>query len=189
MYAVSLPRSQKPLFPPRCVISGGVADGDAHIGAIGMCKFGGFTFSMPLMAKLIKAPVRRRLVFDFRVMSFVRRVGRLVGVFGLIFAIVFVGMAYRFQIPIWAVIAAAILFNGIYSFLDTRAFPPPFRMFATQSAVIYHFRDMGYAQEFAMLNGEMGDEVLAELERRYGIAPDGARAQAGDVADARLSRR
>lgn len=183
MYAVSLPRSQKPLFPPRCVISGGVADGETWIGAIGMCKFGGFTFSMPLMAKLVRAPVRRRLVFDFRVMSFVRRVGRLVGVFGLIFLIVFVGMAYGMQIPIWAVIASAILFNGVYSFLDTKAFPPPFRVFATQSAVIYHFRDMGYAQEFAMLNGEMGDEALAELERQYGMAPGGSEPDASVVAD------
>lgn len=172
MYAVSLPRRHKPLFPPRCVISGGIADGDALLGAIGMCKFGGFTFSMPMMAKLIKVPVRRRLVFDFRVMSFVRRAGRLIGVFGLVFLIVFVGIAYGMQIPIWAVIAGAILFNGVYSFLDTKAFPPPFRMFATQSAVIYHFRDANYAQEFAMLNGEMGDAILAELERRYGGVAD-----------------
>lgn len=173
MYAVSLPRKQKPLFPPRCVISGGLADGDALIGAIGMCKFGGFTFSMPLMSKLVRVPVRRRLVFDFRAMSLFRRAGRLVGFFGLIFAIVFFSVASGVRTPLWLVILAALLFNGIYGYLDTRAFPPPFRVFATQSAVVYHFRDMRYAQEFAALNGELGDEAIDALERMYGLAPEG----------------
>lgn len=170
MYAVALPRKQRPLFPPRCVISGGIADGEALLGAIGMCKFGGFTFSMPAMAKLIKAPVRRRLVFDFRVMSFVRRVGRLLGVFGLIFGIIIVGGALQALPPVWVVIVIAVLFNAVYTVLDTRVFPPAFRMYANQSTVTYQFRSMEYAQEFAMLNGEMGDAMLADLERRYGVA-------------------
>lgn len=172
MYAVALPRKQRPLFPPRCVISGGLPDGEARLGAIGMCKFGGFTFTMPAMAKLIKAPVRRRLVFDFRVMSFVRRIGRLVGVFGMIFAIVFIGGAYGSMPPIWAVVGIAIIFNAVYGILDTRVFPPPFRMYASQSTIVYHFRDLEYAQEFAALNSEMGDEMLDELERRYGALTD-----------------
>lgn len=178
MYAVALPRRQKPLFPPRCVISGGAADGETYLGAIGMCKFGGFTFYMPAMAKLIKAPVRRRLVFDFRVMSIVRRFGRLLGVIALIFAIVFLGGSSGYMPPIWVVVGIAILFNVGYGYLDTRVFPPPFRMFASQSTVIYHFRDMAYAHEFAALNSDLGDEMLAELERRYGAGdadPTGAR--------------
>jgi hypothetical protein len=154
------------------VISGGVADGDALIGAIGMCKFGGFTFSMPLMSKLVKVPVRRRLVFDFRAMSFLRRAGRVTGFFGLIFAIVFFSAASGVSTPLWLVILAALVFNGMYVYLDTRAFPPPFRVFATQSTMVYHFRDMRYAQEFAALNGEMGDEAIDALERMYGLGPE-----------------
>jgi hypothetical protein len=169
MYNVTLPRKHKALFPPRCVLSGGVANGEALLGAYGLLSLGGVSFAMPALSKFVRAPVRRALVLDFRLMSIIRRVGRFVGIVVLVFLLVFFGRAYGVSMPTWGVIVAAVLFSTVYTVLDTKVFPPPFRMMATQSTVIYQFRDPVYAREFMMLNSDMGDAMIAELERRYGM--------------------
>lgn len=169
MHIVALPRKHKPLFPPRCVISGGVANGEALLGAYGVLSLGGVSFAMPALSKFVRAPVRRSLVLDYRLMSIIRRFGRLVGIVLLVFLMVFFGRSAGFSVPMWSVIAGAIIFSALYTMVDTKMFPPPFRMTATQSTVIYQFRDAVYAREFMMLNSDMGDAMIAEMERRYGI--------------------
>lgn len=169
VYTVVLPRKQKPIFPPRCVISGGEPDGLASIGGAGTFQLLGFGIYLPLMSVAVVAPVRKKLMLEFRITSFFRRFGRVFGIILLIFLIVFGGIMIGHKLPLWAVILIAMAYSHLYAYFDLKRFPPPFRIHGTQKVVAYMFRDPEYAMEFTGLNGVMSEATLQRLAMKYGM--------------------
>lgn len=162
MHIITLPRKHKPIFPPLCVISGGQPDGLAGIGGRGTLNLAGVGIAMPFLGVSVIAPVRRKLLLEFRISSFFRRFGRTFLIFFLILALVFTRSALGNRPQLWHVILIAIGMSWIYTLFDLKLFPPPFRVHATQSQTMYMFRDPSYAQLFAELNLMSHDEFRAE---------------------------
>lgn len=162
MHIITLPRKHKPIFPPLCVISGGQPDTIAGIGGSGSYNLAGIGFYMPFLGVSVIAPVRRKLLLEFRISSFIRRFGRTLLIFALIFTLFFVGAALGHRPPLWLVILIAIGVSWLYTLFDLKLFPPPFRVQATQSQTIYMFRDPHYAHLFAELNLGPAPEWMEE---------------------------